>query len=48
MIMTVEVRVSSCVQLLIRNDNANKKKIPQIKATLDKNKSQRIGDFSVK
>lgn len=39
---------SSCTQLLINKDTANRKKIPQIKANLDKNNSQRMDDFRLK
>lgn len=44
----VEVMVSSCVQLLIRMDIASRKQTPQMKESLDKNKSQRMNDFPVK
>ena len=44
----VEVVASSCVQLRIRREIDNRKKKPQIKESLDKNKSQRMNDFSVK
>jgi len=38
----VEVTASSFVQFLINNEMDNKKKMPQMKANRDKNKSQRI------
>ena len=44
----VETILSSCTQFLKRSDKDNRKKRPQIKASLDKNKSQRIGNFSSK
>jgi hypothetical protein len=40
--MIVEVSDSSFTQFLNRNETVSSKKIPQIKASLDKNKSQRI------
>ncbi|MEJ0107128.1 MAG: hypothetical protein WDO19_33395 [Bacteroidota bacterium] len=39
---------SSRDQLLICKETAKRKNIPQIKANLDKNNSQRIHDFRVK
>lgn len=38
----VETRLSSFTQSLTSNDNDSRKETPQIKANLDKNKSQRI------
>jgi len=38
----VEEIASSLVQFLINNEMDNKKKMPQMKASRDKNKSQRI------
>jgi hypothetical protein len=46
--MIVEVIASSRVQSRTNNDTANRKKMPQIKANLDKNNSQRIDDFRLK
>ena len=46
--MIVEVIASSFVQSLINSDTDNRKKIPQIKANLDKNNSQRMDDFRLK
>jgi hypothetical protein len=46
--MIVEMRLSSVVHFFISNEKDNRKKMPQMKASLDKNKSQRINDFSVK
>ena len=43
MVMMVETRLSSFTQSHIRSDKVSRKKSPQIKASLDKNKSQRIG-----
>jgi hypothetical protein len=48
MVMMVEVMASSFVQSLISSENDNSKKIPQIKANLDKNNNQRINDFRLK
>jgi hypothetical protein len=48
MVMMVETDTLSVSQSSINNDNDNTKKIPVIKATLDKNKSQRMGDFRLK
>lgn len=47
-VMIVDVIASSRVQSRTSNDTANKKKMPQIKANLDKNNSQRIDDFRLK
>ena len=44
----VEINASSLVQFVMRSDIAANKKTPEIKASLDKNKSQRMGDFRVK
>ena len=44
----VEVSDSSLTQFLNRKDKVSNKNIPQIKASLDKNKSQRIDDFRLK
>jgi hypothetical protein len=44
----VEEIASSLVQFHIRNDKESRKQIPQIKANLDKNNSQRINDFRLK
>ena len=46
--MIVEVISSSCVQLRIRSEIDSRKKNPQMNESLDKNKSQRMNDFSVK
>ena len=46
--MMVEASDSSSIHLLTINDKVSNKKTPQIKASLDKNKSQRMGDFSLK
>lgn len=46
--MIVEVMASSCVQFLIRREMDSRKKNPQMNESLDKNKSQRMNDFSVK
>jgi len=48
MVMIVEVMASSFVQSLISSENDSNKKIPQIKANLDKNNNQRINDFRLK
>jgi hypothetical protein len=42
-VIIVDTRLSSLTQSLISNDNDNRNETPQIKANLDKNKSQRIG-----
>ncbi len=42
-VMILETTVSSFIQSLIRNEIANGKNNPHIKANRDKNKSQRIG-----
>lgn len=47
MIMVEEI-VSLLVQLFINNEMDKRKKIPQINANLDKNKSQRISEDSDK
>jgi len=39
---------SSLIHSPINNDKDKMKNMPQIKASLDKNKSQRITDFSLK
>lgn len=44
----VDVIISSCVQFRMRIDMASKKHIPQMKESLDKNKSHRMNDFPVK
>ena len=44
-IKIVEVSSSLFIQLLSCNEKASRKKILQIKATLDKNKSPRISEF---
>jgi hypothetical protein len=48
MVIIVEVMASSFVQSLISSENESSKKIPQIKANLDKNNNQRINDFRLK
>ena len=48
MVMIVEVMASSFVQSLISSENDSNKKMPQIKANLDKNNNQRINDFRLK
>jgi hypothetical protein len=48
MTIMVEVISSSFVQFFISNDMDSRKNTPQINDSLDKNKSQRIGDFPVK
>jgi len=48
MVMIVEVMASSFVQSLISREKDSNKKIPQIKANLDKNNNQRINDFRLK
>jgi len=47
-IITVEEMASSWVQSHTCNDKERRKQIPQIKANLDKNNSQRINDFRLK
>jgi len=47
-VMIVDARLLSSIQSFTRRDNANKKNIPQIKASFDKNKSQRIRYFRPK
>ena len=44
----VDSSVGSLIHLLISKLKESRKKTPQIKANLDKNKSQRIGDFRLK
>jgi hypothetical protein len=46
--MMVEVIASSCAQSLNSNDTDSRKKIPVIKASLDKNNNQRMDNFRVK
>ena len=48
MMMIVEDIASLPPLLLIWIANESRKQIPQIKASLDKNNSQRIGDFRLK
>jgi hypothetical protein len=48
MVMMVEVMASSCAQSLINNETDKRKKMPVIKASLDKNNSQRMGKFRLK
>jgi hypothetical protein len=47
-VIIVETAVSSGNQFLNKRDKLNKKKMPQMNANRDKNKSQRIRDFSLK
>jgi hypothetical protein len=42
-VIMVETMLSSFIQSFTNNDNVSRKKRPQIKANLDKNKSQRMG-----
>jgi hypothetical protein len=42
-VIMVETMLPSCIQFHISCESDSRKKTPQIKASLDKNKSQRIG-----
>ncbi|HRF17093.1 MAG TPA: hypothetical protein PK977_02960 [Chitinophagaceae bacterium] len=42
-VMIVETRLSSLIQSFTNKDKVSKKNKPQMKASRDKNKSQRIG-----
>lgn len=44
----MEIAAWSCDQFLNCRDTAKTKKIPEIKASLDKNNSQRMGQVSIK
>jgi hypothetical protein len=46
--MMVDSMVGSFTQSLISSETEARKNKPHIKASRDKNKSQRIGDFSLK
>jgi hypothetical protein len=48
MVMIVEVMASSCAQSRNNKETDKRKKMPVIKASLDKNNSQRMGNFRLK